>query len=103
MPPMVHSLYDVIHQDVNATSITKVLINRTVSPSEMQHVIKDIVHIKSSYTSHGKTLKQNSQVYYDMLKEARHAVNWIRKLRARDDYLDPFNGTESDLFRYYIK
>ena len=65
------SFYDLLlHQDANATSITKVLITRTVSPSEIQPVIDDIMHVKSFYTSQSDELKQKSRLYCNVLKEA---------------------------------
>lgn len=83
--------YDMLHhQYVNTTSITKVLITRTVSPSEIPNVVKDIAYIKSFYTLHGEILKQNSRVYCDVLKNG-YAINWT----THADFNPYINGTQS--------
>lgn len=54
----------------NSSSYTKVLMVRSVSPSEIPNVIGDIMLIKSFYTGQHETLKEESMKYCPNLRES---------------------------------
>ena len=65
------------------TSNIKVLIVRTVSPSEIPNVIDDVMFVKSFYNGNHEAMKEKSMEYCPMLNEAGYDAN-----------LDPlYNGT----------
>jgi len=72
----------------SSINVTRVLITRTISPSEIQFVIDDIMHVKSFYTGHHhhrEKLIRNSRKYCSDLKQAGYAAR-----------LDPYaNGSQS--------
>ena len=90
------ALYDMLYQEDTplsnnnntSPSITRVLITRTVSPSEIPIVIEDLIHVKSFYTGnnkHPEELYQKSIQYCNTLRTAGYAAS-----------LDPYvNGSQS--------
>eukprot|EP00581_Thalassiosira_minuscula_P001352 CAMPEP_0183744960 /NCGR_PEP_ID=MMETSP0737-20130205/65993_1 /TAXON_ID=385413 /ORGANISM="Thalassiosira miniscula, Strain CCMP1093" /LENGTH=485 /DNA_ID=CAMNT_0025980615 /DNA_START=375 /DNA_END=1832 /DNA_ORIENTATION=+ len=69
----------------NYTSVIKVLITRTASPSEIPIVIDDIMYVKSFYAGQHEKLRERSMIHCPTFKNAGYAA-----------YFDPYaNGTQS--------